>query len=52
MFLEGNIELTARGEVGLEQGGVLDHGTYEEDDRVTWETLTPPRTESGGTERR
>jgi hypothetical protein len=37
---------TGRG--GGRTGGVLDHGTFEEDDRVTWETLTsPPSVEVG-----
>jgi len=42
-LLEGDTALIAMGEGQRGQGGVLDHGTYEGDDRVTWEALTPPR---------
>ena len=31
------------GEEGFGIGGVLDHGTYEEDGPVTWEILASPR---------
>jgi hypothetical protein len=32
--------LTAMDDGQRGQGGVLEHGTYEEDDRVTWEAVT------------
>ena len=31
------------GEEGVVSGGVVDHGTYEEDGPVTWEALASPR---------
>jgi hypothetical protein len=40
---EGSSAATAIGQGGGAAGEVDDHGTYQEDDPVTWETLTFPR---------
>lgn len=36
-----------KGDGGGTVGEVVGHGTYEEDDPVTWETLASPRDNSG-----
>ena len=41
-----------KGEEDIATGGVLDHGAQEEDGPGTWETLVPPRRESGNAEGR
>ncbi len=40
---EGSSAVTARGRGDGAAGEVFDHGTHQEDDPVTWETLAFPR---------
>jgi hypothetical protein len=52
MIPEGNSALTDMGEGRRAPGGVIDHGTHEEDGPGTWEALVSPREESGIAESR
>jgi hypothetical protein len=49
---EGNSDLTAMGKGRYAPGGVVDHGTREEDGPETWEALILPREDPGATESR
>jgi hypothetical protein len=43
-------EKKREGEVGGALGGVMEYGTEQEDDPVTWETSPLPRAETGDSE--
>ena len=44
---EGNSDYTENGRGVVAPGGVVDHGTHEEDGPGTWETLVSPRDRAG-----
>ena len=51
-FREGDGDLSVGGRGKGASGGVLDHGTQQEDNPGTWEAQVPPRTYPVRTETR
>ncbi len=44
---EGRSDVIDKGQDGGAFGGVADHGTWQEDGPVTWESLALPRADTG-----